>query len=126
MGKSIDDILKKDIEIEFDYMWRDKVVAHVYANARTGEVRQQVIGNGGFDAPIWHPENNMDTLYDFFESRCFPRERYNCEELLKLLDLTEYNPYLICLKTRGRQWSDYYWIRFKGDKATFDKIKLRD
>ena len=78
------------------------------------------------DAPMPQDRKDMFTLMKFFEDRCFPRTRANCDELLKELGLKEYNPYLICIKTRGQQWDDFYWIRFKGDIVEYKDIKLRD
>ena len=37
--------------------------------------------------------HSIKELYKFFETRCFPKERANCKDLLKMLNLGYYNPY---------------------------------
>lgn len=115
-----------DKSIEFDYMFRNNKVAHVKYDKETGKVEQEVYGKAIFDRPIPRLKPTAMDLLAFFEDRCFPRTRFNCDQLLEDLGLPVYSPYHICLKTRGRQWDDFYWIKFKGDTATFDEIKLRD
>jgi len=130
MGSDIDTLVKKllneSAEVEFEYMWKDMVVARVWADVKNKTVRQEVYGDNRYDTPITNPVKDIHSLMDFFESRCFPRTRFNCEQLLGDLGLTHYNPYDICRKTRGLQWDDYYWVRFKGDTADYEDIKLRD
>lgn len=43
----------------------------------------------------------VDDLEDFYEDRCFPRERVNAKDLLHDLGLDYYEPELICRKTHG-------------------------
>jgi putative transcriptional regulator len=73
---------------------------------------------------------NAPTIRDFerfLESRCFPRERRNCKQLLDDLGLDYYTPLGIVRKTHGRQMEDYCWIRFEGEKLDYERdIKLRD
>lgn len=107
-------------------MCKDRKVAHVIANSRKNLVIQDVYTDHFLDVPMPQDRKDMFTLMKFFEDRCFPRTRANCDELLKELGLKEYNPYLICIKTRGQQWDDFYWIRFKGDIVEYKDIKLRD
>jgi hypothetical protein len=63
---------------------------------------------------------------EFFEHRCFPRDRLNVRQLLTELGLNKYDPYEIVRKTRGQMFDDYYWIRFDGDKVEYKYIMLRD
>ena len=66
-------------------------------------------------------------LEDFFEERCFPRERANCKDILNSLGLECYEPELICRKTHGLQFDDFLWIQFSDEpQVTWDEIKLRD
>ena len=115
----------KDVtkNLSFDYMWKNNVVAHVnvYSN---GKINCETIGKGFFDNPL-PLGTDGNKLYDFFESRCFPKTRGNADELLRLLGLSSYNPLAIVRKTRGQQFDDFYWIRFEGDTVDYEDIKLR-
>lgn len=130
MGTRVDALLQKYVDgmklIEFDYMHKDIKVAHVEADPAKQVIKQEVFGDNLLDRPMVRDTPTMKDLMAFFETRCFPKERDNTDKLLKSLGLTVYNPYLICMKTRGRLWDDFYWIRFRGDTVTYDEIKLRD
>jgi len=74
--------------------------------------------------------NKNPTISDlnrFFESRCFPKERANCKQILEDLGLDEYIPLEIVRKTHGRQLEDYCWVKFEGEELDYESdIKLRD
>lgn len=82
--------------------------------------------------PIWLPfgvktSATLDDLEDFYEDRCFPRERANCKELLHRLGLDCYEPELICRKTHGLQFDDFIWLQFSDEpQVCWSEIKLRD
>lgn len=66
-------------------------------------------------------------LLEFYEERCFPRERANCKTVLKTLGLDYYDPELICRKTHGVQFDDFTWIQFSDEpQVNYNDIKLRD
>lgn len=112
------------INLEFDYIQKDKVVAHV-AVKDGGGITCERFTDDVMDNPL--PFGNTGaSLSHFFESRCFPITRGNAVELLKLLGLKHYSPLAIVKKTRGLQNDDFYWMRFKGDTVMWDEIKLRD
>lgn len=54
----------------------------------------------------------MDDLDRFFESRCFPRTRANCKQILESGSIPYYCPSIIVRKTEGRVSDDEFWIRF--------------
>lgn len=67
-----------------------------------------------------------EDLVDFYEGRCFPRERTNCKQILKELGLDYYDPELICRKTHGLQFDDFLWLQFSDEpQVCWDEIKLR-
>lgn len=69
----------------------------------------------------------VDDLEEFFEERCFPRERANCKDLLRRLGLGCYEPELICRKTHGLQFDDFIWLQFSDEpQVRWEDIKLRD
>lgn len=68
-----------------------------------------------------------EDLMEFYESRCFPRERVNAKELLHGLGLDYYDPELICRKTHGQQFDDFMWLQFSDEpQVRYEDIKLRD
>jgi hypothetical protein len=84
------------------------------------------------DDPVWLPfgvnkSADLKMLDDFFEDRCFPRERVNCKEIVHNLGLDYYEPELICRKTHGLQFDNFIWLQFSDEpQVTWNDIKLRD
>lgn len=69
----------------------------------------------------------IEDLEEFYEERCFPRERENCTEILHNLGLDYYEPELICRKTHGQQFDDFVWLQFSDEpQVRYEDIKLRD
>jgi hypothetical protein len=69
----------------------------------------------------------MKDLQKFYEDRCFPRERVNCDEILKDLGLDCYDPERICRITHGQQFDDFIWLQFSDEpQVEYKDIKLRD
>ena len=58
----------------------------------------------------------------FLAFRCFPKDRWNCRELIECID-GEYDFIKIIRKTYGVLSDDYFWIRFKGESLTWNDIK---
>ena len=116
--------------IEFDYMKRNEVMAHVIVNYAEHKVTVENYTDDLIERPFGVNENpSIQNFEDFLESRCFPKTRRNCKQLLRDLDVPYYSPILIVQKTHGRQYEDYSWIRFKGEERKIDyerDIKLRD
>jgi len=109
-------------------MERDKVTADVAVDFDAKTVAYKTYATDIFALPfgvIMQP--TMADVYRFFESRCFPKERRNCKQILEDIGLEEYVPLDIVRKTHGRQYEDYCWIRFEGEDLDYERdIKLRD
>lgn len=116
--------------IEFDYMRENEVMAHVVVNYTEHKVTVENYTDDLIERPFGVNENpSIQDFENFLESRCFPKTRRNCKQLLRDLDLPYYSPILIVQKTHGRQYEDFSWIRFKGEEGKVDyerDIKLRD
>lgn len=67
----------------------------------------------------------MDVL-DWFDGRCFPKERPNVDEYLGRLGLTEYDSVDIVKATHGLMWDDYIWVKWEGEDLNYEDIKIRD
>lgn len=61
---------------------------------------------GVIDNPTWND------LEHFLCSRCFPEQRANKKDLLRILGVDSYNPWEICKKTEGRMVEDHQWLEF--------------
>lgn len=68
----------------------------------------------------------FDVFYvnQFFEERCFEECNASKDIFLKDLGLESYNPWDIVRKTHGFLWDDYMWIRFEGEKLTWEDVNL--
>lgn len=51
-----------------------------------------------------------ENFYKYLTNRCFPEERRNKKELLKILGVPEYDPFAIIKKTQGRMAEDDTWL----------------
>lgn len=115
--------------LKFKYMWKNKVIADVEVNYFAKTVKVINYDDCRIKRPFGIVINpTIEQFEEFLESRCFPRTRYNCKQLLQDLDISFYDPLLIVQKTHGRQLEDYNWIKFEGeDDLDYERdIKLRD
>ena len=114
--------------LRFQYMERDKVTADVEVDYAAKSVRCIPYTTNVYALPFGvRQDPTIADVSRFLESRCFPRERRNCRQLLLDLGLEEYIPLEIVRKTHGRQLEDYCWIKFEGEELDYEKdIKLRD
>lgn len=114
--------------IEFKYMNKNDVASDVTVDYESGRVTCVNYTSDIYDTPfgvLKYP--TINDFEEFLESRCFPKERRNCKQLLDDVGLINYSPLLIVQKTHGVQLEDYSWIKFKGEELDYEKdIKLRD
>lgn len=109
-------------------MYREELISAISYDYASGEVEVE----NYIDDPVLLPfgiNKNPDIkdFEDYLESRCFPRERYNCRELLKLLDVQCYDPMAIVKKTHGVQNEDHCWLKFGDDDRTvYEDVRFRD
>lgn len=59
--------------------------------------------------------DNQTKWEGFLKSRVFDKARGDRDELLALLELSEYNRLQIAKKTHGVMLSDYVWLNFDGE-----------
>ena len=115
-------------DIRFSYMVKDEVIAEVEFNYSTGKVKVK----NYIDDPVMLPfgVNENPTIKDldrFLESRCVSRNRGNLKDVLNLIGVEEYDPYLIVRETYGLLWDDYSWIKFEDEvDLTYEDIKIRE
>jgi len=102
-----------DERLDFEILNLDNVIAHVLYDYESRRLTVDNYGESYMDSTILGlAEPTMDSIYAWFEGRCFPRTRVDCDFLLKSIGLSEYAPYNIVRKTHGVLFDDRYWIRF--------------
>lgn len=93
--------------------------------------RQSVTFENYISDIVWLPFGvkkavTYSDLLEFYEDRCFPRERENCKEVLKSIGLDYYDPEEICRKTHGVQFDDFIWLQFSDEpQVNFEDIRIR-
>ena len=123
MKESTINILKP---LKFDIMVKKELCVKVEIDRINKKLILETYTDEKVNNPFRMPEPKIINAMEFIESRCFPRERGNCDELLKRLGLDEYDPVAITRITRGLMMDDYMWIRYEGDDVTYEEIKIRD
>ncbi len=110
--------------VKFDVMWKDHLCARVEVTDDKAHITK-------YDTNPVHclfPYEETDSYHilSILESRCWPRDRGNIDELLKACGLHSYDVMGIIKATHGRMYNDYTWIRFEGESLTYEEMKLRD
>lgn len=123
MRESTKRILKP---IKFDVMVRNELCVSVEIDRINKKLNLEVFTDEKVNNPFRMPEPKIIDAMEFIESRCFPETRGNCKELLERLGLDYYSPTAITKITRGLMMDDYMWIRYEGDEATYEEIKIRE
>lgn len=105
---------------------KDKLVSEIFVNGNS--VSFTNYSDDILSLPFGVRDNvTYSDLLEFYEDRCFPRERANCKDVLKRLGLDYYDPELICRKTHGLQFDDFTWLQFSDEpQVCYQDIKLRD
>jgi len=108
-------------------MMKNQITADVEVDYETKKVKYTPHATNIYILPFGiQKKPTITDISRFFESRCFPRERRNCRQLLDDLGLDAYVPLDIVRKTHGRQLEDYCWIRFDGETLCYEDVKLRN
>lgn len=113
-----------DRSITMYYMYKDTVSAKIVVNPPEVWVEnytEDLVKRpfGVFEKPTFQQ------FKDFLESRCFPKTRFNCRQLLQDADLDCYNPFQIVQLTHGAMSDDVFWIRFEGENLTWSQVNPR-
>lgn len=104
--------------VEFDVMWGGELVASVLIDE---DKRKFKIKNFS-DNFIKNPMLNLDTynyLYSFLDSRRYSQGRPNRKSLFP--EGIEGDRWKELRYTKGRDYDDLTWFKFKGDKSYWDE-----
>ena len=100
--------------LKLSVMEYDNVIATIDAN------HERVIFENYTDT-FWKKPFGMkekatwEDFLKYLESRCFPRTRFGCKKILKMMGLDYYDPLGIVRIQHGAQIDDHMWIRFEGE-----------
>lgn len=116
--ENVEVLLKDEVicQLDVDY---DKNYIRIYNIHLTKESDWIFLPFGKRTKPTWKE------FTDYLADRCFPQNRSNVKELLKLWGLDRYDPWLIVHKTHGVMNDDFVWFRFNDEKLTFNEVRMR-
>lgn len=103
--------------MKFNFMdGNNQIITSVYVNPLTKKVKIKNYSDDIVDRAFGVNENpTYHDVLDFLESRTFPRNRTNINDILKDMGLNKYDPYLMCKKLNGRTEQDDFYIDFLED-----------
>ena len=114
------------MDYDVQYFYKDELLTEIHVRGRSVTFENHsddvILVAFGVKTSVTYED-----LEEFYESRCFPRERTNAKGLLRRLGLDFYDPELICRKTHGQQFDDFMWLQFSDEpQVKYEDIKLRD
>lgn len=113
-------------KVEFDYMYKDVVLAHVVHNLETNEVTVENYTSNPVYMPFGLEERSLGykDIELFYRSRCFDENRFDSREVVKSLGLDFFYAYDIVRITKGVLLADNCWIRFDDESdLTYESVK---
>lgn len=112
-----------DARYDFDIMLKDIKIAEI--RFVSGELHIKKCYSG-----IWQFFNgrneNIQTVYNFLESRCYEDGRADLPEILQQAGLSSNNPWEWCKISHGVTYEDFYWIKRPEEKISWKDVKVRD
>ena len=111
--------------IEFDYMYKDIVLAHVKYDFVHGSVEFKNYTNCIALKPFGDSESaNLEDVDTFYRFRCFDENRVDCDDLLESYGIKHFHAYEIVRLSHGIMISDDCWVRFVEDgDMTYEEAK---
>ena len=104
----------------FKTYWKDELTADIDVQESDVSAKRYVL----------HPAKQLFykdrmTRYELgniFRSRCYEIERSDMVDILKAMNLDEYDVYQMCRITHGSMQQDNIWFLFEGEDYTWDRI----
>ena len=123
------DFMEKVFEypLKIEVLYRDEPQLEITLLSFNKVVSKLLIEKPKVFVPISiYPENiTINSFNDFLESRLPDKTRSDIDDILKRYGLRFFNPIQMCMKSYGRNMSDFLWLRFNDKKETFADIRLR-
>lgn len=112
--------------LDFTIYWQEEKIEHIIIDFKNRTVKYEKFVQDFIKTNFLFKEPTIEEVVEWLEDRCFPRTRFRYMKVIEALDLYAYDPIEIVKKTHGLIHEDYTWIKFKGQRIKYDKIKLRD
>jgi len=112
--------------MKFSIMWKNDILADIETTPRSNDVIIKKYNNSEIGKQLFYKGRiDRERIYNFVKSRCFEPNRADIKEILKEMNLEEYNPWEMIKITHGVDWDDFYWIRFEGEDLTWEDVRVR-
>ncbi|MCR5804537.1 MAG: AbrB/MazE/SpoVT family DNA-binding domain-containing protein [Clostridia bacterium] len=97
--------------VSIKYFDNKKLCSHIYADKTSEELIVQNYTDLFTKTAFGKKENpSWSDLEFFIEDRCIPRQRAGLRYYLEALGLSEYDPWSIISKTKGKMAEDMQWM----------------
>lgn len=106
--------------VEFDVMWGGELVASVLIDEKKRQFSIQNSSYHFFKNPVIYIDTYKQ-LYKFLDSRRYSKDRPNRESLFPRG--IEGDRWKELRYTKGRDYDDLTWLKFKGDNSYWDEEK---
>lgn len=117
------EVFSKDDEVKsYVYMKEDEVMTSMSVRFG-GKVHFVNFTDNPLDCAFGRNESpvGLGVFLDFLEERCIPKHRFNIDEVLEGLGLSEYNEVDIVEKTYGVLIDDSFWVKYSNDLITYEE-----
>ena len=117
------EVFSKDDEVKsYVYMKEDEVMTSISVRFG-GKVHFVNFTDNPLDCAFGRNESpvGLGVFLDFLEERCIPKHRFNIDEVLEGLGLSEYNEVDIVEKTYGVLIDDSFWVKYSNDLITYEE-----
>lgn len=117
------EVFSKDDEVKsYVYMKEDEVMTSISVRFG-GKVHFVNFTDNPLDCAFGRNESpvGLSVFLDFLEERCIPKHRFNIDEVLEGLGLSEYNEVDIVEKTYGVLIDDSFWVKYSNDLITYEE-----
>lgn len=108
---------------DFKVFWNDELTAEV--KIETDRVQVKRYTTHPFKQIF--PKDSMSryTFGQILAARCWEEKRDDLPQILKQLNLKEYNIYEVLLKTHGVSYNDSIWFEFEGENLNSDQVLVK-
>lgn len=108
---------------DFTVFYKDFRVAEVHFQGKRPTILKFVPDS--CMQPFGGSRTDILRIYEFLKSRCYEDGRADLPGILRQAGLKENNPWEWVRLTHGVTWEDFFWIRFPGEKITWEDVRIR-
>lgn len=110
----------------FTIMHMDSPVLHISVGPDL-KATSTVLGKPVLNVPptLYPDQVSMRNIEKWLESRVPDKHREDIDHILERYGLPDFMPLQMCMKSHGRNMTDFVWVKFDGEELTFNDIRLR-